>query len=104
MTNVKVNSKYLYETYECTMCSIEEESSEHIYLCNEIWNKKGKSKENIPNFERILNGSIKEKIEIAKIFNENMKMLDKVKTSIGRPGDGDNPVCSNMLLLIGNKS
>ena len=33
-----------------------------------------------------------------------MKILDKVKTSIERPGDGVNPVCSNMLLLIGNKS
>ena len=104
MTNVKMNSKYLHETYECTMCSIEEESSEHIYLCNEIWNIKGKNKENIPNYESILNGSMKQKIEIAKIFNENMKILEKVKTSLGRPGDGVNPVCSNMLLLSGNKS
>ena len=47
---------------------------------------------------------MKQKIEIAKIFNENMKILEKVKTSLGRPGDGVNPVCSNMLLLIGNKS
>ena len=104
MTKVKMNSKYLYETYECTMCSIEEESSEHVYLCNEIWKLKGKKKENIPNYENILNESVKEKIEIAKLFNENMKILEKAKTSVRRPGDGVNPVCSNMSLLIGNKS
>ena len=33
-----------------------------------------------------------------------MKILEKVKTLLGRPGDKVNPVCSNMLLLIGNKS
>ena len=86
------------------MCSIEEESSEHVYLCNEIWKFKDKKKENIPKYENIINGSVKEKIEIAKLFNENMKILEKVKTSVRRPGDGVNPVCSNMSLLIGNKS
>ena len=66
-------------------------------LRNEILNIKGKNKENIPNYERIQTGSIKEKIEIAKISNENMKILEKVKISFGRPGDGVNPVCSNII-------
>ena len=36
MTDTKVNFKGLYNTYECDICKIEEESQEHILTCKEI--------------------------------------------------------------------
>ena len=48
MTNVKMNRKKLFKTHECSVCLNENETQQHIYTCNEIWEKSGKSKENFP--------------------------------------------------------
>ena len=57
-TNVKMNRKNQFETYECSVCFAENETQEHIYQCEEIWKLKKESKIEIPKFEEILNGNV----------------------------------------------
>ena len=79
MTNAKMNKKNLHKTHECTICLKENETQQHIYICNEIFKISGRKKENNPMYEKIINGNRKEKIEIAKIFKENMKIIEMHK-------------------------
>ena len=77
MTNVKMNRKKLFKTHECSVCLDENETQEHIYTCDEIWEKRGKIKENIPKYEQIMTGNRKEKILVANIFKENLRILEQ---------------------------
>ena len=77
--NVKMNMKGIYDTYECEVCLMEDESQKHVYECKEIWKKKESNDEHIPKYENILDGNVKEIIEIARIMLENMKIHEKVK-------------------------
>ena len=51
MTNVKMNRKQMYKTHECSKCLKENETQQHMYTCNKIWEEMGKSKENYPKYE-----------------------------------------------------
>ena len=78
MTNVKMNRKNLFKTHECSVCFSEDESQEHIYnKCNKILEESGRKKENIPKYDLIMNGMRKEKLLVAKIFEENLKILEQ---------------------------
>ena len=79
MTNAKMNKKKFHKTHECTVCLKENETQQHIYICNEILKVSGRKKENYPMYEKILNGNRKEKIQVAKIFKENMKIIEIYK-------------------------
>ena len=79
MTNAKMNKKNLHKTHECTICLKENETQQHVYICNEIFKISGRKNENNPMYEKIINGNRKEKIEIAKIFKENMKIIEMHK-------------------------
>ena len=77
---VKMNMKGLYDTYEWWVCLIEDESQKHINECKEVWKMKGdKYDESIPNYENIMDGNVKEKLDIAKIFSVNMKHLEAIE-------------------------
>ena len=76
-TDVKMNKKYQYETYECSVCFNENESQEHIYLCDDIWKLKNQSKTEIPKFEEIIYGNIQQKVKVTRIFKENMKIRER---------------------------
>ena len=77
---VKMNMKGLYDTHECGVCLIENESQKHIYECKEVWQMRGeKYDDSIPNYEKIMDGNVKEKLDIAKIFSENMKHLEGIE-------------------------
>ena len=77
MTDTKVNFKGLYNTYECDICEIEEESQEHILTCKEIQNV---NSENIGSIEykKIFSGKISEQLGIARKFYENMKIKENI--------------------------
>ena len=79
MTEVKKNYRGKYDNIECDLCNEEEESQEHILKCKEIM--KNESKVEVPEYDKLLDGSVKFQLEIAKMFNENMKkkkeILDK---------------------------
>ena len=60
-------AKNLFETHECRVCLVENETQEHIYVCNEIWKLKGENEmKNYPIYEKIVTGNRQEKIRIAK--------------------------------------
>ena len=79
MTNVKMNMKKLSKTHECSMCLKENETQEHIYTCDKIWEKSGKKNENHPEYGKIMTGNRKEKIMISKIFKQNMDIVEQYK-------------------------
>jgi hypothetical protein len=78
VTNLKMNMKGLYDTYECQVCFKLDESQEHIYSCEEIWNKRKESFSNVPEYENIMNGNTHQKLEVARIFKENLKIHTKI--------------------------
>ena len=75
-TNVKMNLKGLYDDLECTACGLEEETQIHIIHCKKLnENKVGKK----VNYDKLFNGTVDEKLEIAKIFKENYDLLENMK-------------------------
>ena len=82
VTNVKMNTKGMYDDYECELCGEENETQKHILECKEL-TKNNNSKRNIPNYEKLFTGNVKDKLEIARIFIENIKIRDEIKKSNG---------------------
>ena len=58
----------------------EEETQFHVYTCEEIWKIRGDNRENYTSYEKILDGTRKEKIQIAKVFRENFKIIERAKS------------------------
>ena len=70
-------SKYiLHVSLECGACKLAEETQEHILEC-EILNKKEDNQ--IYNYEKMNNGTVTEKLDIAKKIYENHKRLTEFK-------------------------
>ena len=74
VNNVKMNQQNNHENHECRICEIENESQEHIYECNERLKLMKTEYAKIPKYEKIMNGSIREKIEVSRIFKELMNV------------------------------
>ena len=72
VTETKNNLKGKYDNLECGACGLVEENQEHILECKEL-NKK-QSTEKIK-YENLLNGTVEEKLKIAKQFKENFAIL-----------------------------
>ena len=78
VTNAKINQKNRYESYECEVCGLADESQEHVINCEvirEMHNEWDKSE--IPSYNKLTDGSIKEKILISKMFSKNMKIIEQ---------------------------
>jgi hypothetical protein len=56
---------------------LEEESQQHIKECTEL-NKSKKEQEELK-YEKLLNGAVLDKVKLARIFKENMQILEKLK-------------------------
>ena len=80
MTKVKMNSKNKFDTHERSICHKEEETQFHVYTCEEIWKIKGENREKYISYEKILDGKRNEMIQIAKVFRENYKILERAKS------------------------
>ena len=79
VSDVKMNLKGIYDTYECDVCLKDEESQKHIYECKEIWKIRQISHENISMYENILTGDVSEMIEVSQIIQANIKIQEKAK-------------------------
>ena len=77
VTNLKTNLRGAYDSHECGICNEEDETQEHILKCKGLTNMK-KEENVIPNYENLFYGKMSEQLEIAKIFNENMKLKEKL--------------------------
>ena len=79
VTAVKVNLKNSYLSYECEACKNEEETQEHVLKCKVILQMQEEDERNIPPYEKILHGSVKEKLMIAKQFSKNIKIIERLR-------------------------
>ena len=68
--------KNRYEELECGACKVTEETQEHILECEKL-NKKEDN--NMYNYEKMNNGTVTEKLEIAKKLYENYERLKDFK-------------------------
>lgn len=81
MTEMKMNYKGSYDSFECSACSQEEESQAHIFKCKEIW-KHNEEVHEVPEYNKIFEGNVKEQVEIARMFKRLMKIKEKLKKEI----------------------
>ena len=80
VTEIKMNMQGMYDTFECEACKTESESQRHILQCNILLQNNEQSKEmNIPEYERLFDGSVDEQLQLSKMFSSNMKILEKYK-------------------------
>ena len=71
--------KGIYDAHECQVCQKEDEIQKHIYECDEIWKIRNKSHDEIPKYENILIGKVKEQLEVVRIFEEYLKVLERLR-------------------------
>ena len=84
MTETKTNFKGLYDSYECDLCGKEDESQEHILKCTRLVNM-NKDISEIPIYDQIFEGNTNAQVNIARIFQQNMKFKEKLLK--GETGD-----------------
>ena len=77
VTDVKTNYKGKYDTFECDVCKVEEESQEHVLNCKEIL-KTRKDDEKTPEYKNVFKGNTSLQLEVAKYFDENMRRRKKM--------------------------
>jgi hypothetical protein len=78
VTDVKVNFKGMYSEFECEICEKENETQKHMLECKELLDMENKEK-TILKYEGLFYGNVKEKIEIARKFKQNMKIRENVR-------------------------
>ena len=74
VTDVKTNFKRKYENLECRACMSEEESQKHLIECK-ILNQQLEQLE----YEKIYNGTVEDKLKIARRFQTNLKFIEQEK-------------------------
>ena len=80
VTDVKMNMKNKYESNECEACGENEETQEHVLNCEIILSMHEEyEKSEKEEYEKIENGSVKEKIKVAKLFMKNIKIIEKLR-------------------------
>ena len=75
MMQVKMNYKNLYETHECRACGENDETQEHILKCKILMESNNKVNK-IPEYKKLFNGTVKDQLEISKVFSQNMEILE----------------------------
>ena len=76
VTNLKMNFKGMYDDFECSACGIEEETQEHVMNSKKLNENKLRK---MLNMKKISNGTVYEKLEVAKKFKENFDILENIK-------------------------
>ena len=72
VTNVKTNLKGKYDMLECRACKSEPETQKHIVECKTL----SKEEEKIE-YEKIYDGTVMEKLMIARKFQKNFEILEE---------------------------
>jgi hypothetical protein len=79
VTEVKNNLQGKYDSLECEACGLESETQQHILMCKVI--NRDKDLQEFK-YEKLFNGTVMEKLKIARIFKENFKILENMKKAI----------------------
>ena len=77
VTEAKINLRGKYDNLECGACGLKEERQQHIMKCKVL--NKNKEEEDI-DYEKLYNGTVKEKLKIAHKFEEHFSILERMKT------------------------
>ena len=75
---MKSNLQGNYETLECEACGGDYETQEHILACKVI--NENRTIEKV-HYDKLLKGTDIEKLKVAKLFEENFKILEDIKKS-----------------------
>ena len=75
---MKSNLQGNYETLECKACGGDYETQEHILACTVI--NENRTIEKV-HYDKLLKGTDIEKLKVAKLFEENFKILEDIKKS-----------------------
>ena len=78
VTDLKMNFKRKYKDFKCIACNEEEETQKHVLECTEIKKKQPNLKLDLK-YEKLFNGNLNDKIQIARNFKENMAVREKFK-------------------------
>ena len=71
------NMKEMFDDRNCRACGLEEESQKHIIQdCIKLSKNRGDM--NVK-YEKLFNGTVSEKLMIAKIFKENYEIVENMK-------------------------
>jgi hypothetical protein len=81
VTELKTNLKGIYDSYECSLCGGEEETQAHILECPEI-EKINEDKSEVPKYEKLFDNEVKELVNIARKFKQNMTIKENILKSI----------------------
>ena len=74
VTGVKTNMRNMYSDVLCDACGIQEESQKHVIQeCIKL----NENQDSMFIYEKIYNGSVSEKVEIAKKFEKNYQKLQE---------------------------
>ena len=83
VTAVKINQRNRYENHECEVCGLFDETQEHILNCKEILKMNEESGiSEIPDYNRIFDGTVMEQVELSKLFNKNMKVIEGIRRKL----------------------
>ena len=83
VTAAKINQRNRYENHECEVCGLFDETQEHILNCKEILKMNEESGiSEIPDYKRIFDGTVMEQVEISKLFNKNMKVIEGIRRTV----------------------
>ena len=74
--DVKANMKKMRVKLECGACGLDQETQEHILKCEKLCKKEDNYDYN---YENLNNGTVSEKLNIAKKFRENYERLKELK-------------------------
>ena len=66
----------LFDDMSCSACGLEEETQDHVIICSKLTKNKGDM--NVK-YEKLFNGTVNEKLIIAKMFKENYEVLENMK-------------------------
>ena len=73
VTNIKMNSKGMFENFQCEVCNEEDETQEHILKCKML----NKEEKEIVDYSKIKNENIIEMINIARKFKNNLEIREQ---------------------------
>ena len=79
VTELKMNRKGNYENFDCESCKNEDETQEHVLVCKEILKMQNDNEISIPTYDIISEGTIEDKVIIAKQFMKNVKTIKKLR-------------------------
>ena len=82
VTKVKMNEKGSFENLNCTVCNEEKECQKHIMKCKKILEIRENNNKKVLDYEKIFGENVKSQIEIAKYFEENLKIKNKLERMI----------------------